>query len=308
MHRIDGADIAPHSNGQNKPGFQQGDPLSGREATEVTASFMNSVQEELCNVIESADIALEKNQNNQLQSAIRSLINKALPAWSSIQNKPDSLGGYGIRDAAPIHSPVFQGAPLAVTAEENSNSTQLATTAFVKRAVNHFMPSGAIVMWGGAIANIPSAWFLCDGKNGTPDLRDRFIVGAGGAYGVKDIGGAAVVTLTEGEMPAHIHTAATDSQGHHQHTGNTDMQGAHAHSYRGHVSQTRLLHSAGEGHDYGVPLKAPSNTEAAGQHAHNFTTHAAGEHTHHIDIKAAGGGQAHENRPPYYALCFIMKA
>jgi hypothetical protein len=42
------------------------------------------------------------------------------------------------------------------------------------------VPSGAIVMWSGTVASIPQGWLLCDGQNGTPDLRDRFIKGATG--------------------------------------------------------------------------------------------------------------------------------
>ena len=48
---------------------------------------------------------------------------------------------------------------------------------------------GIIVMWYGSIVSIPNGWVLCDGNNGTPDLRDRFIVGAGDTYAVDEIGG-----------------------------------------------------------------------------------------------------------------------
>jgi hypothetical protein len=49
--------------------------------------------------------------------------------------------------------------------------------------------SGIIVIWSGAIIDIPAGWFLCDGNNGTPDLRARFVFGAGGAVPVGTIGG-----------------------------------------------------------------------------------------------------------------------
>lgn len=78
------------------------------------------------------------------------------------------------------------------------------------------IPSGVIVMWSGAIANIPAGWALCDGTNGTPDLRDRFIVGAkqddGGVAktnvkgSLMKVGGEHEHTLTTVEMPAHTHT------------------------------------------------------------------------------------------------------
>lgn len=100
MHRIDGADIDPNANGSGKAGFHRGDPVSGREATEITEHFMNAVQEELCNVIEESGIALDKTQNNQISKALKKMLAEALPRWEKIANKPNSLQGYGITDAA----------------------------------------------------------------------------------------------------------------------------------------------------------------------------------------------------------------
>lgn len=50
--------------------------------------------------------------------------------------------------------------------------------------------SGLIYLWSGAIANIPAGFVLCNGANGTPDLRDRFVVGAGTTYNPDDVGGS----------------------------------------------------------------------------------------------------------------------
>ena len=57
------------------------------------------------------------------------------------------------------------------------------------------VPVGGIIMWSGATNNIPSGWALCDGQNGTPNLQDRFIVGAGSTYAVDATGGSADATL-----------------------------------------------------------------------------------------------------------------
>lgn len=67
------------------------------------------------------------------------------------------------------------------------------------------MPSGGIIMWSGSVASIPSGWYLCNGANSTPDLRGRFVYGAGGGYSPGDTGGAETHTLTESEIPAHNH-------------------------------------------------------------------------------------------------------
>ncbi|EGJ50846.1 Tail Collar domain-containing protein [Desulfocurvibacter africanus] len=79
------------------------------------------------------------------------------------------------------------------------------------------MPTGGIIMWSGAIDAVPQGWALCDGQNGTPDLRGRFIVGAGGSYAVCSTGGSLVTqvkTLTTAQMPSHGHTCAASAQDH----------------------------------------------------------------------------------------------
>jgi len=81
-----------------------------------------------------------------------------------------------------------------------------------KTQIKRGVPSGVITMWGGATANIPNGWALCDGTNGTPDLRDRFVVGAGNTYNVDDTGGADSVQLTEAEMPSHSHNFTLNNE------------------------------------------------------------------------------------------------
>lgn len=147
------------------------------------------------------------------------------------------------------------------------------------------IPIGGIIMWSGATTNIPVGWLLCDGTNGTPDLRNRFIVGAGGTYGVGAKGGADTVTLSTSQIPSHTHGFS----------GSTSTDGLHTHNLYvsdGYQGGGRLDQS-GEG----TPAWRSNFTEPAGSHSHTVTG----------SIASTGGGQAHENRPPYYALCFIMK-
>src|SRR5690606_4649652 len=162
---------------------------------------------------------------------------------------------------------------------------------------------GVIVMWSGSADNIPEGWALCDGTNGTPDLRDRFIVGAGGEYAVGATGGAKEVTLTTAQMPKHSHTGSTNSAGAHTHTGTTNTAGAHRHTY------TRYGYmSLGSGNTINFWAgSSTQNTSEAGAHSHTLNINSAGDHTHTVTTNEAGGGQPHENRPPYYALCYIMR-
>ena len=173
----------------------------------------------------------------------------------------------------------------------------------------NFFPSGGIVMWNGSALNIPSGWALCDGTNGTPDLRDRFIVGAGRNYSPNAIGGADSVSLTQGQMPSHSHSGTALENGWHTHTA----------SSKAYIDSTKVFTYGGDA----VGAHGYTNTDVAiggaGAHIHSVTIYSGGNHSHTLSvsvdsvsdhthtISAEGGGQPHENRPPFYALCFIMK-
>ncbi len=128
-------------------------------------------------------------------------------------------------------------------------------------------PVGCIILWSGSKDAIPDGWALCDGQshNGrvTPDLRDRFVVGAGGAYAVGAKGGEASHTLTVEEMPSHNHSYS--------------FKGA---DLKGSWDDDNYFYDASEHY------KNNNNSR---------------------DTNYTGGGQAHENRPPFYALCYIMR-
>lgn len=146
------------------------------------------------------------------------------------------------------------------------------------------VPAGLIAMWSGSINSVPGGWQLCDGTNGTPDLRNRFIVGAGGEYSIGNTGGSQSVTLTTAQMPNHTHTATTT----------IEKDGAHKHDYDGYRYHTNHGGTAHTGSPYNLITKT---TESSGSHTHTATT----------TIDSAGSGSSHENRPPYYALAYIMK-
>lgn len=102
----------------------------------------------------------------------------------------------------------------------------------IDQALAAAVPQGTILLWSGAVSAIPAGWHLCDGSDGTPDLRGRFVVGAGGDYAVGAKGGTATETL--------------------------------------------------------LWSQETSGTIYEGNYGYSTATH--------------------DNRPPYYALCFIMKA
>ena len=153
-------------------------------------------------------------------------------------------------------------------------------------------------MWSGSSTAIPTGWLLCDGQNNTPDLRDRFIVGAGSSYSVGAKGGEATHTLTVDEMPSHDHSATLSLSG-----LSTSSAGAHTHSVK-----VTTPHSQGGGYESVQGGRGWADTSNISRAAIS-----AGGHTHTISgsgsvtVNSNGSGSAHENRPPYYALCFIMK-
>lgn len=172
----------------------------------------------------------------------------------------------------------------------------------------------AIHIWRRPLAEIPAGYQLCDGTNGTIDLRDKFIIGAGSTYAVGATGGAATVTLTTAQLPVHTHsdgTLAAASGGSHTHGASTGGAGAHSHTTATIRSQPGGPPATGlsESESIGESAADSVATNGVGDHAHSVTVSAGGAHTH--DVTGAtgetGSGEAHNNLPPYYALCFIQK-
>jgi hypothetical protein len=136
-------------------------------------------------------------------------------------------------------------------------------------------PAGVIVLWSGSIGSIPAGWALCNGNNGTPDLRNRFIVGAGSTYSVDATGGSADAIVV-----SHTHTATSVV---------TDP--GHTHGIFGGTGFGEGT-SAGDGNVAGQATATASNTTGITV----ATTNAS-----------AGTSGTNANLPPYYALCYIMK-
>jgi microcystin-dependent protein len=182
--------------------------------------------------------------------------------------------------------------------------------------LNNAFPSGGIILWSGSVASVPAGWFLCDGTNSTPDLRNRFIVGAGDTYAVAATGGAASVTLAEANLPSHTHSFSGTTSGQsnsHTHVGTTNTTGAHAHGIlQGASPSGEIPPPDDRANRQGSSINAITRaTTTDGAHSHTFTTGgASADHSHTVSgtTGATGGGTAHENRPPYYALAYIMKA
>jgi hypothetical protein len=175
------------------------------------------------------------------------------------------------------------------------------------KTANDFFPSGGIIIWSGAANAIPSGWFLCDGANSTPDLRDRFVVGAGSTYAVGATGGQNTIT----SVPAHTHgtgNLVTSNTGGHSHSGSTSNTGAHSHNITKSTGTNNAAFTNRANNASANTSTAEQATSTDGAHSHNFSTNTDGAHSHTISGSTASTGNASVDiRPPYYALCYIMK-
>jgi hypothetical protein len=260
------------------------------------------------------------------------------------------------------------------------------------------VPAGAILMWSGAQNAIPSGYVICDGNNGTPDLYNRFIVGAGSSYAVDATGGSSSITLSTSNLPGHTHSTGNHSHGVNSHAhsiaNHSHNVDAHSHSTPNHShsvsshshstpnhnhnmnshthstsntgSHSHSLYFRRETSDYSNPYSSNHpmrgyvqssggnhNTNSAGNHSHNTnsgtsntnasgggntgnsapnTTSSGASNTGNSSPETStaqlnntgnatantsavsagttgstGSGSSFDNRPPYYALCYIMK-
>jgi microcystin-dependent protein len=150
------------------------------------------------------------------------------------------------------------------------------------------MPTGGIIMWSGTLATIPTGWALCDGTNGTPDLRDRFVMGSADGVNPGVTGGTNSQTLAVENMPSHDHTFSAT----------TSSTGAHTHALPVYGSTAQYT-------AYGVAASIYNSASVL----ISVNTAANGNHTHTVSGTTAtqGSGTAFDNRPAFYALAFIMK-
>lgn len=205
---------------------------------------------------------------------------------SQLANNLDSTGRLDATDGLVNSVPVANGGTGASSAAAARSNLGVPSVEFV-------VPSGGIIMWSGSVALIPSGWLLCNGSNGTPDLRNRFVIGAGDSYAVNASGGS-----KDAYVVSHSHT--TGSSGTHSHFAAQAVQRS---GYPGTPTSSSSIATSyyGGGPTNEAYILAPGTSTAdVGLTSQN------GSHTHTVSTE--GGSGVNGNLPPYYALCFIMKS
>lgn len=200
---------------------------------------------------------------------------------------------------------------VTINVYSNSETLPRASLKFTRYSVSNgtSVPQGTILPWYGKLDEIPDGFYLCDGKNGTPDLRNRFLVGAGDTYKLRDIGGEDQVTLTGTQIGNHYHywSAMYSNQDFEEYK-------------RSGLKLVKFGYDSGVSSVFYAPFPTGNKmtlffTNNANLSSVNMSARFisnsdfSSENMEYITSLAIGtdAKEPHENRPPYYALFYIMK-
>jgi len=242
----------------------------------------------------SADLTLTLTNTNASQTA-RHLRLRLTGTSGGARNLtvPDIQKNYVIKNELADAVTVKNSTGATVTVPAGTSSYVFSTGAGVEEVISTslFVPSGIISMWSGSIATIPATWALCDGGTysgvTTPNLTDKFIVGAGSTYAPAATGGNNSITLSTANLPAHTHTFSGGTSGN---TTGISLSNTRTPLQVGDVDRGTNSSNFSIDNGQDVTLNDPG-------HSHSFSGTTA----------ATGSGSSIDIRPLYFALAYIMK-
>ncbi len=277
--------------------FQQ----SQNKAIEQTNEVYGDINTKHADVLEKredidtkhADV-LEKSENVDIKHAETLSKAQQVQADKTVCEEKADI----VTQKAQEVSDALQGASNNFIDDGNPREDRTYSSYKTKNLLKYHLPSGIVLIWSGKPDNIPAGWYLCDGKNGTPNLVDKFVMGTS-----EDVG--ATGGYSDPTLPAHSHSVSVGSAGNHSHSGTTSTNGAHTHSFG--ISNDDDWYKQNNA-DCGEHKKYTGYTDSAGNHNHSLNINSAGNHTHSVSIRTTGDKNiAGKNLPPYYKLAFIMK-
>lgn len=178
--------------------------------------------------------------------------------------------------------------------------------------LNQYLPLQLVMIWTGSIASIPAGWQLCDGTNGSPNLKDKFVVGSGNTYATGATGGATTATLTTANLPAHTHAITDPTHTHsypqspHTHSI-SDPTHSHQMPYNGSGNRSTFVAMVAQGlassnGNFGSTYSGTGISITAEPANVSLNANSTG-----ISVNNTGSGTPFSVMPPYYAYAYICK-
>jgi hypothetical protein len=228
--------------------------------------------------------------------------NQDAPTGGTIEErlKITAAGAVTINKTLSIGETLTIGS-VATAAANNTSAVVVSAAGLIQKIDAAPVPKGGIIMWSGTIATKPAGWHLCDGTNGTPNLTNKFVIGANA-----DDAGVAKTTVTgsasqtggtkDAVVVSHTHTGTATSSGSHSHLLTVDAARVTM------TSQNTIAKGHSTNGNLGYTLEGTNSAPTLGK----SSTAEAHSHSLSIDSATEGVSGTNQNLPPFYALAYIM--
>mgnify|MGYP003675768620 CR=1 FL=1 len=244
-----------------------------------TGTYVNSLV--ASNPASTDGLAQADDHIRLLKSTIKSTFPSVTGAVSSTHTELNALDGYTGTVADLNYAKALNA--TGVTAQEFDYLDGVTSSIQTQIAAIQVIPTGIIMLWSGASNAIPTGYALCNGSNSTPDLRNRFVIGAGSTYAVGATGGSADATNV-----SHTHLLIDSGDVNPLVTSNLSSSSSVAGETLG-------------GTDFAYTLAAGNSSAANVGKSSTSTTGIS------VSNATVGSSATNANLPPYYSLCYIMK-